>query len=221
MNHDHLPLPVARAAMSALPPRALQRMLDILMGGMCHSHPGLFRNLAQMDAAIVRVEPSDLPHCFILRFGQGPTSLTLAAPEDDPCHANIKGRLAVLVDLLEGRIDGDMMFFSRDLEITGDTAVIVALRNTLDREEINLMDDVTSLCGPFAKPARIALGIMDKATARIKDHLAAIYEERHPALAKTQDIALERDRLRTEVQALKTRLAKFEIRQKRMEAAAQ
>ncbi len=220
MKHENLPVPLARAAMRIIPAGLLQSVLDVLMRRMRRRHPGLFQNLARLDKAVIRIEPSDLPHQFTLKFGQGPTLLSVTDPKDHPSQACVKGTLGVLLNLLEGRLDSDMLFFSRDLEITGDTAVVVGLRNTLDREEIDLLDDITGLCGPFAKPARRAIMAMDRTAERIKHRLADIYEERHPSSAIAQDNERECDRLRAEVQALKTRLAKFEVRQKRMEAIA-
>ena len=57
--------------------------------------------------------------------------------------------------------------------MTGDTSVIVALRNTLDREEINVLDDVMSFFGPFAKPATAAVGVLDKIARRVREHLGS------------------------------------------------
>ena len=205
--------------MRVMPAPLLQRMIDVLMRGMRRSHPGLFRNLERLDAAIIRINPSDLPHQFILTIGQGQTSLTLADAECPPHRACVQGKLRALLDLLEGRIDSDMLFFSREIEITGDTSVVVGLRNTIDREDIDLLKDITALCGPFAHPARRAVSLMNVAAEKIKNRLAALYEERHPDVAKARDAQNECDRLRAEVQALKTRLAKFEVRRKKTEAA--
>jgi putative protease len=213
MKQDHLPVPIVRAAMLIMPPGLLQGMIDILMQSMRHRHPDLFRNLARQNAAVIRIEPSDLPHQFALKFGQGPTSLALVGPQDHPGHACVKGKLGALLSLLEGRSDSDMLFFSREIEITGDTSVIVALRNTLDREEINLLDDTTALWGPLATPARMVAIFMGKTAERINNRIAGHYEEHRSDLANTRDAKLECDRPRAELQTKETRPAEFEIRQ--------
>jgi predicted lipid carrier protein YhbT len=218
MKKDNIPAPLARAAMRIIPASLLQRMIDILLGSMNSHHPRLFSNLERLKACVIRITPSDLPHSFILAFGQGPTSLTVSSSKDRPCDAGVKGKLEALLNLLEGSIDSDMLFFSRDIEITGDTSVVVALRNTIDREEINLLDDITALCGPFARPVRKAALLMGVAAERIKERLAEVYHERHPA-AKDPAATAECDKLRAEVQTLKTRLAKLEVHRKRTEAA--
>lgn len=155
------------------------------------------------------IEPCDLPHRFILTFGAGESSLEVAQGDSEDCDATIKGNLSALLDMLEGRIDGDKLFFSRELEISGDTAVVVALRNTLDREEICLLDDVTSLLGPFADPARRAIVLADAFAERIRAYL----EER----AQKANCAC--DSLREENEELKKKLATFEARGKRRKAS--
>ena len=69
-----------------------------------------------------------------------------------PRDAYIKGNLDILLNLLEGRIDGDALFFTRGLVITGDTAAIVGLRNTLDREEIDFSRTSPACSGRSRSP---------------------------------------------------------------------
>jgi O2-independent ubiquinone biosynthesis accessory factor UbiT len=149
-------------------------MIDALMQRMRRRHPRLFENLERLDSAVVWIEPSDVPHRFRLAYGHGEVLLVVADGEDRVCDACIKGNLDALLNMLEGRIDGDKLFFSRDIEISGDTGVIVALRNTLDREIIDLLDDVTSLLGPFARPAREVVLLADNIARHIRKRIAKL-----------------------------------------------
>ncbi len=158
MNQERLPPPLARAAMSAMPSALLQRAVDVLMERLRARHAGLFRNLERLKASSVRFEPLDVPHRFVLSFGKSGVSLAVADAKADAC---VKGNLSALLDMLEGRIDGDKLFFSREIDITGKAETVVALRNTLDREEIDLLDDIVSFFGPFKRPARKAVLIAD------------------------------------------------------------
>ena len=63
----------------------------------------------------------------------------------------------MLIDLAEGRLDGDALFFSRDLAVEGDTEAVVALRNAVDDAEIDLTADLASMFGPLAGPARLTI----------------------------------------------------------------
>jgi predicted lipid carrier protein YhbT len=59
--------------------------------------------------------------------------------------------------LLEGSADGDALFFARKIEISGDTEAILALRNALDDNAINLPRDLSPLAGPLAGIVRAAM----------------------------------------------------------------
>ena len=63
-----------------------------------------------------------------------------ALRRDERSHwdARIAGPLAALIGLVHGAYDGDALFFSRDLVIEGDTAAVLALRNAIDNEELDL-----------------------------------------------------------------------------------
>ncbi len=63
-----------------------------------------------------------------------------------------------LIDLLGGRVDGDALFFSRDLVIEGDTEAVLTLRNAIDGAGIGLVEIADSALGPLAGLARRVLG---------------------------------------------------------------
>ena len=58
--------------------------------------------------------------------------------------------MLTLLALLEGRIDGDAMFFARSLSITGDMEAMLALRNALDDSGFDLPRDLGKAAGLLA-----------------------------------------------------------------------
>jgi len=165
--------------MSLMPARLLESALDVVLKRARGRHPKLFKNLATLPQAVIYLDPTDLPHSFVLQVGTDPATFTIRHDGDEPPDACVSGRLEALVDMLEGRVDGDTLFFARDIRITGDTSVIVALRNTLDREEIDLFSEILSLCGPFAAPARVALTLADKVAGRIRARMETMHDTLH------------------------------------------
>ena len=165
MEKTGLPAPFARRAMMLMPPPVLRHGIRVLMRRMERRHPRLFDNLARMEAATIRIEPLDLPHRFLLRLGGNHPTLQWLDGTDAhvPATAMVKGKLQALLDLLEGRNDSDAMFFRRDIVIGGDTSVVVALRNALDRDPLDLFEDVTSIFGSFASLARRAIVAINRA----------------------------------------------------------
>ena len=221
MHSSRSTAPLAAAAISLVPAPVLARLVSLLMHGMRRRHPKLVSNFGRPDPAVVHVTPTDLRHRFAIEFGGGRMDVrVLPGADASPADAAIRGSLTTLIDLLEGRIDGDSMFFSRDIEITGSTTVIVALRNTLDREEILLRDDIAALFGPLERPARRAARLFGTALGHAHTRVAAIHAGLHAAEAPGRDLAAEHDALHAEVKALKTRLARLDVRQKRTNIAA-
>jgi predicted lipid carrier protein YhbT len=62
--------------------------------------------------------------------------------------------------MIEGTADGDALFFTRHLRVTGDTQAVVTLRNALDDLEGNLVETILSGLGPLQRPAAFALSAM-------------------------------------------------------------
>jgi predicted lipid carrier protein YhbT len=75
--------------------------------------------------------------------------------EAPPHDAAIAGTFFNLLDMIDGSQDGDALFFSRNLKVTGDTEAVVALRNALDDFEGSALDSVVGSFGPLAKPAAL------------------------------------------------------------------
>lgn len=181
-----IPLPLSRLALRLAPAGLLAHATEIAWLRVQGRHPKLMENLARLPASRVILEPTDSPHAFLLELGQMPPEFALISPAEKTAlkaDAHIKGSLEALVDMLEGRADGDTLFFARDIQITGDTSVIVGLRNTLDREEIDLFADLLSLCGPFRGPARAAISFADRLTQSVINHI----EETHDYLHQKRD----------------------------------
>ena len=167
MEHPRPPLALLRGAATVLPRRLLAPVANAIVRGLDRSHPKLLANLARLDRAVVHIAPSDLPYGFALSVGCEPVTLTLVDHRPAVTDAEVSATVAVLVDLLEGRIDSDTLFFRRDLVISGNTEAIVGLRNVLDREELRLTDELGALCGPLRPAARVLAMALDRIVVMI------------------------------------------------------
>ena len=157
------PVLLAGLAARPLPPIALQPALALAMRMLRRRHPGLFDRLSGVGAPTFLIDPVDLPFAFFLETDPARPHLTAhgkTAATRQTATATIRGPLMTLIDLAEGRLDGDALFFSRDLVIEGDTEAVVALRNAIDDAEIDLVTDLLSALGPLAGPARLAVNGM-------------------------------------------------------------
>ncbi|HEY9079863.1 ubiquinone anaerobic biosynthesis accessory factor UbiT [Magnetovibrio sp.] len=159
-----------------LPPSLLQPALNSAMAAIARSHPGLFERLSQLGAPVYLIDPVDLPLAFILTTdADKPRVKAVKSGEGTEVRATIRGPLLTLIDLLEGNIDGDALFFSRDLVIEGDTEAVVALRNAVDGVEVDLVAELTAAFGPLARPVRGLARFGQGLFRRAADDLAILH----------------------------------------------
>ena len=100
-----------------------------VMAAMTELHPELKEKLAELDGKLFRFEASDIEKSFYLRITGKDISVVVHAVKSP--DVTMRGTVKVLFDIFTGRVDPDTVFFSRRLEITGDTSAAVHLKNIL------------------------------------------------------------------------------------------
>lgn len=213
-------LALLRGAATMLPRAVLARFANAIVAGLNRTHPRLLSNLARLEPAVVVIAAVDLPYRFTLRVGRTPVTLAIVDRGPPGADAEVTATVATLLDLLEGRIDSDTLFFRRDLTISGNTSVMVGLRNVLDREELRLADEIALLLGPLGAPARVLARHCDRILDRIGARLAAAHRTLHPQTEARPDNTSELERCQSEITALTARLARLEARQKKRDEKA-
>lgn len=170
------PVLLAGFALRPLPLVLLQPALDLAMTLMRRRHSDVFERLDTLENASFLIDPVDLPFCFTLRLGPPAPRLSVVGNADDmeSPSAVLRGPLLVLIRLLEGRMDGDAAFFSRDLAVEGDMEAVLTLRNAVDSGGIDLAEDLLSLFGPLNGPARRAFGAAEALFARAERDLETV-----------------------------------------------
>lgn len=136
MNKDDIKNKLADAAINAsrVPLRLVPLWVEaigagVFLGAVMDSKPHLKKRMAELEGKTFRFEAKDLDKGFYLRVLKGePKVVPHYAGEPD---VTMRGELKVLVDVLLGREDPDTVFFSRKLEVTGDTAAAIHLKNLL------------------------------------------------------------------------------------------
>ncbi len=161
MSRSYLsPLFLGGVVLSLMPRGLVDLALDIAAGAVARRHPGVGKRLSHYSQAVVIFELDNLPARFALQITPQRPRLSLAnTAELANAAATIRGSLSALIELLEGRADGDALFFARRLHIEGNMDVVVALRNALDGEDIDMINDALGLIGPLASPIRQLLSI--------------------------------------------------------------
>jgi len=188
-----------------LPVRLVQPVLDGLLRIVIRRHPGCLERMAEWGQARVLVDPIDLPFVILLRPDPGRPSLkALRRGEAVEADAIIRGPLDMLIELAEGKVDGDTLFFSRELIVEGDTEVVVALRNAVDGAGIDMLADIAAALGPFGRPFRAAAGTGTRLAARMRRDLAMLGAAViAPAMRRSDAQAFRIAELEEEIKALR------------------
>ena len=156
MRHD-LIAPLFSAPFALAP---LNLALSRLMRRIAARHPGILRRLGPHGQVRILIDVPDAPVLLLMQpSGQRLTAHRRTAPPPGS-DATIRGRLGAFLAMLHGTEDGDALFFSGELEISGDTAAVLALRNALDDAELDLTEELATLGGRAGPALRRLSGIV-------------------------------------------------------------
>ena len=186
-------------ALKPVRPALLQPVFDAMLRIVRSRHPDILDRLSDYGDRVVCIDPIDLPFAILLEPDPEQPRLTVRRFVDsEEVHATIRGPLETLIALAEGKVDGDALFFSRQLVIEGDTEVVVALRNAIDGAGIDLVADLTSALGPFANPARRLAGAALEAVHGLRSGVETL---RQSLIAPAVQGAASRDARLAELEA--------------------
>ncbi len=148
---------------------AVQPILTRIVRRIAARHPSLFARLGPHQATDFLIDPQELP--FALHLRPDPQDLVLRAVPRDAAPragATIRGRFMLLLEMIDAEQDGDAAFFSRDLEVSGNTEAVVRLRNALDDMDGSLAEETASMFGPPGRAilARLRRSYLDKTQTR-------------------------------------------------------
>lgn len=144
--------------LTPVPLALLQPILNRIATHVARTRPELFDRLGPHAGKRFLIDPVDLPFVLVLTPEPDLPHLSAHRRHERPAYdAAIAGTFFNLLDMIDGSLDGDALFFSRDLTVSGDTEAVVTLRNALDDFEGSALDSVVASFGPLSGPAALAL----------------------------------------------------------------
>jgi predicted lipid carrier protein YhbT len=150
-----------------IPLPLLRPFLAPIAAHVARTHPQLFARLGQHAHKQFLIDPLDLPFGLLLTPDPARPRLDVCRREQATSHdARIAGTFLDLFGMIDGSIDGDALFFSRELQISGDTEAVVALRNALDDMDGSIIDSVSEAFGPLSRPVSLAISAIRSVRAR-------------------------------------------------------
>ncbi len=167
------PMLLASLALQPLPVKLFSPIVSHILNRIEILYPEIFDRLKPLGLCTFCIIPTDF-HCrFLATLDDGKPSMeilenTQPAPETD---ATISGPMMSLIKLLEGRVDGDALFFSRELTVEGDTEAVLTLRNAVDSVDISLDQVFLGNAGPLKPIAKTAITKFSSLYQRAHDDL--------------------------------------------------
>lgn len=132
----------------------IQIVLSKCINTIAKNNPRIFTRLGIYSQKCFLIAPTDMPFSLFLRANPQRPELLVRRTDSEHWDAKISGTFMNLLKLVEARIDGDALFFSRQLVIEGDTEAVVALRNALDDMDSTIIDEAAKA---FGKPGTLGL----------------------------------------------------------------
>lgn len=199
--NDHFsPMLLAGIMGRSLPHQPINFMLQKISDHLCAAHPGVIGRLAPLCGKVFLIQPLDLPYKIKLTFGEAYIKARVDDGNTSPADVHISGNLKSLIALFNGEEDGDALFFSRKISVQGDTAALLTLRNALDSDEIDLMDDLKNCLGIMKHPVSSAVAVTGSLSTRLNEDMMLINNALVKPLllrmsAMESDIDLFRDKI--------------------------
>ena len=158
-SRESLPLvpPILARVMRPLPLFPLEIVLAGFMQRLCGRNPRIFARLGDHAGKRFGIKATDLPFAFVIEACAERPGLLVMRELPTGLDAAISSSLVNLLALVEGRVDGDALMFSRQLVIEGDVEAVLALRNAIDNAGLDLVEEVASIFGPLGEPVRQVL----------------------------------------------------------------
>lgn len=127
----------------------LSAVCSRLVRSVLARHPGVLHRMGEAGESRFLIDLVDMPLTVLIQPGRGSAQVMWRMGRPPAHDAAIRGRLPAFLAMLHAGEDGDALFFSGELMISGDTAAVLSLRNALDDAELDLTDEVASLNGLF------------------------------------------------------------------------
>lgn len=154
--------------LAAIPLAVLQPVFSHIAAHVARTRPELFARLGPHTGKHFLIDPTDLPFVLVLRPDAARPHLKAYRRSEQPHRdAAIAGTFMNLLDMIDGTVDSDALFFSRDLQVSGDTEAVVALRNALDDFEGSALGSVVESFGPLSKSAALAVSALRAMRTRV------------------------------------------------------
>lgn len=146
------PMLFAGLALRPLPVTFLSQLIAFFLRRMDRLYPEISSRMEPLGLCHFHIVPTDFWFSFMVTLDHGKATAAVLRKEQFVSNvtATISGDLLSLMQLLEGSVDGDALFFSRQIMVEGETEAVLTLRNAVDSVDLS----VEHILAGFAPPLK-------------------------------------------------------------------
>lgn len=184
------PILLASLALRPLPVKLFTPIAAHILKRIEILYPEIFDRLEVLGHCSFSIVPTDF-HChFVISLDHGKPNIDVRPKAENSFKADaiISGPLLSLINLLEGRVDGDALFFSREITVEGDTEAVLTLRNAIDSADISLDHILASQAGPAAPATRQIFSKASSLLAKVQQDMDMVRNVLLAPLARKVDL---------------------------------
>lgn len=213
MTDGFSPLLVAGMMIRPLPVAPLNHLLRHISQKIQNNHPAILERLRPLAGTHFLICPTDLPHNMRLIIGELHVDCMIEDEFLGPVDVTIRGPFLSLMDMMDGRVDGDALFFSRRLTVEGDTEALLILRNAMDSDDIDLRAEILNSFGPLKTPASAVLKIGERLFQNLSRDMSHFSQAMTKPLSnRCEGLELENQGLNEKINHLEKMLTKTQNR---------
>lgn len=192
--HDQFLPPgvIVKRLIAPLPLWPLTVTLSHLVDRLMQRNQTVMARLVAISGTKFAITARDIGLTFHVVINESTILVRTARTPDPDAHVTIDGTIKQLVALLEGEIDGDALFFSRDLAVAGNTESLLTLRNAIDSANIDLRQEILSLLSPFDNIADHGLSAVVPLFKGIEREMASLRQSLVSGVNTKVDILTEK-----------------------------
>lgn len=181
-----------------IPCELMQPIANAAFDNIMIKHGQAFDLLKDFKEPIFLINPTDFPLFFKLKPYGTDSYLKIYKTKEGvgEFSAEISGKSNKLIELLEGKVDGDSLFFSRELVISGDTQAVVAFRNAIENTQIDVLNDFLSNFDALKEAAMGSALVVGSKISSHLDNLRSFILE--PALDKIDELNCKLEEIKNE-----------------------
>lgn len=195
---------LAGLTLRSLPKGPLNKVLAYLSHQIQQNHPAILQRLEPLQGSEFLICPTDLPHAMRMTFTGHQVNCRLEDEFMAPADVTISGPFLSLLDMMDGKVDGDALFFSRELTVEGDTEALLILRNAMDSDDIDLRNEILASFAWLHPPAQALFKMGGKLFKSLSHDMEMISQ------AITQPLSIRCETLEEENVSLHSKLSLLE-----------